>query len=401
MEHGASARAHFQNAKGAALTLSNTLVKRLPHDTVECPVIDTRLRVQVSRETVVHNVSPFEIEQGIPAHTQKNGPRLAWLLWLVPIPLVWWVLNTVPLSEIVTLAQRLMPVEVVALLVINAVVLLTFTARWWIVLRAMGQRLSFLPLTAYRLASFAVSYFTPGPQFGGEPVQVLMLRRHHSVPVSTGVASVTLEKTIELIVNGLVMFVAAVLVFQSQLLPSFGMGGLVVSSFLVTIPVGILALMWAGLRPLSPLLMRFIPQTWQHHIGFQRFMQGVIDSEAEVIGFCRDYPRAILLAAGVSLISWAMVALEVAVALQVLGLHLPPSELLTLVLAARVAILLPSPGGLGAVEASQILVMQALGYDPALGVGVSLLIRGRDLIFGAAGLLIGLGAAHNPDTSNV
>jgi uncharacterized membrane protein YbhN (UPF0104 family) len=54
--------------------------------------------------------------------------------------------------------------------------------------------------------------------------------------------------------------------------------------------------------------------------------------------------------------------------------------------AARLAFLTPLPGGLGALEASQILALQALGFDPTLGISVSLLIRGRDLFFGMLGL---------------
>ena len=54
--------------------------------------------------------------------------------------------------------------------------------------------------------------------------------------------------------------------------------------------------------------------------------------------------------------------------------------------AARVAFLLPVPAGLGALEAGQVLAMQALGINPAVGIGLSLLIRSRDIIFGGLGL---------------
>jgi uncharacterized membrane protein YbhN (UPF0104 family) len=55
---------------------------------------------------------------------------------------------------------------------------------------------------------------------------------------------------------------------------------------------------------------------------------------------------------------------------------------------AQLAFLVPLPGGLGALEASQVLAMQLFGLSPALGLSLSLLIRARDVIFGGAGLIL-------------
>jgi uncharacterized membrane protein YbhN (UPF0104 family) len=53
--------------------------------------------------------------------------------------------------------------------------------------------------------------------------------------------------------------------------------------------------------------------------------------------------------------------------------------------AARLAFLTPLPSGLGALEASQVLAMQALGLEPTFGISISLLIRLRDILFGMVG----------------
>ena len=52
----------------------------------------------------------------------------------------------------------------------TAAVILAMTARWWIILRADNPGIPFWPLIRYRLAVFGLSYFTPGPQVGGEPL---------------------------------------------------------------------------------------------------------------------------------------------------------------------------------------------------------------------------------------
>jgi uncharacterized membrane protein YbhN (UPF0104 family) len=55
--------------------------------------------------------------------------------------------------------------------------------------------------------------------------------------------------------------------------------------------------------------------------------------------------------------------------------------------AARLSFLAPLPGGLGALEASQMLSLRLLGQPESLGIVIALLIRFRDILFGVIGLL--------------
>jgi uncharacterized membrane protein YbhN (UPF0104 family) len=55
-------------------------------------------------------------------------------------------------------------------------------------------------------------------------------------------------------------------------------------------------------------------------------------------------------------------------------------------LAARLALLLPLPAAVGALEASQIAAMSLLGFSPATGATLALLIRLRDVTLGIVGL---------------
>ena len=51
--------------------------------------------------------------------------------------------------------------------------------------------------------------------------------------------------------------------------------------------------------------------------------------------------------------------LDFALALRFIGLQLPLVEIVGALTIARIAFLVPTPGGLGALEASQMLAMQA------------------------------------------
>jgi hypothetical protein len=87
--------------------------------------------------------------------------------------------------------------QISLLLLINSLVIVSMTARWWLVVRAERPELPFLPLIGYRLAVFGLSYFTPGPQVGGEPLQIIYLCRYHGIGLARAVSSVILDKLLE------------------------------------------------------------------------------------------------------------------------------------------------------------------------------------------------------------
>jgi uncharacterized membrane protein YbhN (UPF0104 family) len=71
-----------------------------------------------------------------------------------------------------------------------------------------------------------------------------------------------------------------------------------------------------------------------------------------------------------------------------LGAHLSLAQNLAGLTSVLLAFILPLPGGLGALEASQVYALTAMGYAPAIGISVSLLIRARDLMNAGLGLLL-------------
>ncbi|NDJ34169.1 MAG: flippase-like domain-containing protein [Chloroflexi bacterium] len=321
---------------------------------------------------------------------------MSWLLWLLPLPLLWLAFCNISFGRLADLFTSLNALQVAALVGVNVLVLATFSARWWIVLLAQGTaRVSFVEVSAYRLVSFAVSFFTPGPQFGGEPLQVYFLNRSHDVPTGPALASVALEKTIELTINGLMMAAGAILVVRSELLPELGQTGVVLTLLLMVLPLGLLVLFWSGYRPFTPLI-GLLPESIRQAAVFEQAAAAVLNAEDEIIAFCQQRRGALILASLVTIASWVLFVVEYGFALSLFGLRLPLGQVVALVVAARLAFLVPAPGGLGAVEASQVFVMQALGYDPAIGLSLSLLIRVRDLLFGLAGLALGwaMGAQH-------
>ena len=110
------------------------------------------------------------------------------------------------------------------------------------------------------------------------------------------------------------------------------------------------------------------------------------DSEALMRRTMRHTPLSLVLAFVVTLLGWLLMIAEFWLMAAYLGAPLTPLQLILALTAARLAILLFLPGGLGALEASQIAAFSLAGLNPALGISVGLLIRARDVALGAAGL---------------
>lgn len=324
-------------------------------------------------------------------------------IFLLVVALLAWVLSQVPLRAAWLVLRRLSLEDVLALAALNGLVLVVLNGRWWLILRAQGYRLPFLILAGHRLAAFGVSYFTPGPHFGGEPLQVALVERQHGVPRATAVAAVTLDKLLELLVNFLFLALGVGLVLQQGFLGAWvGWETAVFPLLLLITTLLFLIATWRGQYPIARLL-RLLGRLplWQHPRwgnGYRRASALLQESERQATQFCQTAPLAVLGALLISVASWVLLIAEYALMLRFLDVSLTPVQTIAMLTAARVAYLLPMPSGLGALEAGQVFMLQLLGFAPAAAVGASLLIRLRDVLLGVLGLF--WAARHWPQSSS-
>lgn len=320
---------------------------------------------------------------------KRHLPSWTWVLWLVTPLAMWLAWRQVPLERVGEVLQGIKPWQLGLLAALNALILLLFNARWWLILRAQGYSLPYLRLTAYRLAGFAVSYLTPGTQFGGEPLQAALLHRRHRLPVSASIASVTLEKLLELLTN---FFFLSVLLLATMknlaILPDLRVNLVWPLLGLTSVPLVHLVLLRQGFRPFARLSAWLAG--WMRNPGFDRVYQLVLEAENQVGALCKNHLGILSLSFLFSFAGWGLAIFEHWLVYASLGLQLSMSQLVLLIAVMRLALLTPLPGGLGALEASQVLALQASGLDPAIGVGAVLWIRLRDLILAVVGAWLGM-----------
>lgn len=321
----------------------------------------------------------------------RPSPRQM-LIGAVILLLLWWVARTVSWRATWATLTNLQPTDLLWLAAANLAVFATFTARWWLFLRVQGHRIPYLQLIRYRLTAFGISYFTPGPHFGGEPYQVYIVAQRHAVPPTDGVAAVALDKLLEMLVN-FAFLAGGVLVlalFAQQVPPFLARQLTLYALLLLALPLLALTSLFLGRHPISGLLSAIIHRRRGGEAATTpHWLEALRRSETQAIWLCQTHPATVWTAIGFSVLSWLGVIGEFWLLTRLLELPLSFIDTIYALVAARVAILLPLPAALGALEAGQALAMTSLGLPPSYGASLALLIRARDVVTGLTGLLLG------------
>lgn len=334
------------------------------------------------------NTTSSPLSPASPEVTARSRPRYlrTLVLYLILLALLYFALRNAPFVEILEALDRLQLSQIGILLLINAGVILAMTARWWIILRAENPSIPFWPLVKYRLAAFGLSYFTPGPQVGGEPLQVVYLKQNHGLSFARATSAVIMDKLLEFLANFLLIGAGLTAALRVGLISQDGnraLGSLIPMAAILVWPVIHLVLLYRGRYPISGLL-----RAAGSMLGNAGWVRLIMVSERMAASFTRRKLPALLGALFFSILAWAGMALEYFLMADYLNTRLSFEQTLAALTAALFAFLLPLPGGLGALEASQVYSLTSMGYAPAIGISLSLIMRARDILNGGLGLLL-------------
>jgi uncharacterized membrane protein YbhN (UPF0104 family) len=205
---------------------------------------------------------------------------------------------------------------------------------------------------------------------------------------------------LELLSNFAFLVMGVAIILQWQVFPGIvGQKTILFALLLPTLIIGFLVAIWAGRHPVSGLWQvvgQFFTGKRVRLAGsVSSIYQTIKNSEDQAAHFCQQYPLIMGQAMAVSGIIWISIIGEYWLATYILGLQLTPIQIISLLTATRIAFLLPLPGGLGALEAGQVLAFSAMGLDPTIGISLSLLIRARDIVVGGIGLWLGGMTLHS------
>jgi uncharacterized protein (TIRG00374 family) len=314
--------------------------------------------------------------------TQNNTGPVRVLLVIVLGCLLYFALRNAPLIEIGGTLRKLQLWQILVLLGLNTVIYVLIALRWWLIVHVENKTISFLPLLAIRVAVFGVSYFTLGPQVGGEPLQVLYLQRNYGMTYTRATSTVVMDKLLEFLANFVLLGIGLTAIIQAGIFSTNGYGSLASLGGLIVLllwpPIHII-LLYHGKYPISKVLRKFSNNKIVRFIAASERMAGT---------FCRRHLGSLLSAIFVSLLAAFGMVVEFFCITLFLGIHLSFWQTIAAWTAGWLAFLVPLPGGLGALEASQVFALGAFGISAVSAIGVTLLIRARDLLIGGLGLLL-------------
>lgn len=300
--------------------------------------------------------------------------------------LLYFALRNAPLNEIWNTLRQLRMWQIAALIALNLFIYSLITLRWWIIVRAENAHVAYFPLLLVRIAVFGVSYFTLGPHVGGEPLQVFYLQRKYKFTYMHATASVILDKLLELLANFFLLSLGLTAIVQAGIFSENGGSSWLSLSGLVLLcawpPVHIL-LLYKQKYPLSAIL-RGIPFIKKD----SKPMRFIAASERLAGTFCRRHLPSLLLAIAVSLCAGVGMVTEFALIVNFLHIQLPFWQTVAAWTAGWLSLLAPLPGGLGALEASQVFALGLFGIAASTAIGVTLIMRGRDVLIGGIGLVL-------------
>lgn len=154
---------------------------------------------------------------------------------------------------------------------------------------------------------------------------------------------------------------------------------------LLMIPFLLFAMLAGGILPATWLLER-----WRRAPRLIRSLGSAIAvAEGHSAALIRQRFIAIVALFFYSLAIWVAMVGEYWLSLHFLGVKANLSQTLLALTAARLAFLTPLPGGMGALEAAQVIAFQTIGLGAALGMSLSLLQRARDLFLALLGIVFG------------
>jgi glycosyltransferase 2 family protein len=308
--------------------------------------------------------------------------------------------------EVFTTLRQLDLVDVIVLVLVDLCILVTISARWWLLLSGFGHRLPFRRLIRYRTTVTGLSYITPGPQLGGEVLQVYYPVHDHDVPTAVALAVTSVDKTLEFLVNFTFMAVGTfVVLIGEHLIANLDTPAMLAVISLLLIPIVLVFSVARGNHPLSRIVIwvaRILPSRWRIRLrklpvlkslpNTARFEHAIFHTEELIEWLFRTRPWTLVLTVVVGYLALGLIILEFWLMTRALNLPITPGQAIGTLVLVYFSFLMPVPAGLGAMEASMVLAFSAFGYPPAQAISLGLLMRVRDLA--QAGIGLALGGIH-------
>ena len=265
----------------------------------------------------------------------------------------------------------------VLIFLLTLVIWFVSTIRFKRILDGMGYNLSVFTLWPIYLSGFAISFLMPMLILGGELFRAYVLRDRFDVPFQKGVASVVIERLLEVTVLFVIIVFGSIFFFLSVGLPSKELTYIATGTVLV----------------IAALLVAFYITSFKNKSIVKFFSRGthngnILELEQEVFNFFtlrnRRFWEGLMWSVIKNLTALARAWLLVIFLGKTLGL-LP---ILSILAFSYISMLIPIPAALGTHDAFQAFAFGALGVGSSTGAAFALVIRAVELLLAVIGIIL-------------
>lgn len=309
------------------------------------------------------------------------------LLWLIAMGLVSWTLTQLPLNELLNSIAGIARSKLAIWAAANIVIILIFNFRWWIFCRCLDIPIYFLQLLFIRQAGQTISFITPGPQFGGEPLQIYWLWHHGQVALHKALLALGMDRFFELWINFSILISGVALLMTSSANATADWGKILITLAGLAVLMSLIG--WALLKQPQWISRRVnnATQRWQSHRYLHHIQTQWNFLSEDLSRSLKHKKKYFVFTLLLSLIGWGGLLIELQLILWMAKANTDLIGFLLLFVAMRLALLLPLPGGIGTLEAAVFWVFHYLNLPMETTLSVIALMRLRDVavvVFGLA-----------------
>jgi glycosyltransferase 2 family protein len=290
-----------------------------------------------------------------------------------------YILMNTNFSEVVEFFQNTTFLLIALFVIVQILLMAVLTMRWAVILESQGhKRINLFRLNKYRVAGQAVSFFTPTAKMGGEGVKTKLMSKRESVPYSQALSSVVIDNAVDLTASGVFFFIGTIIVLLSI---TAGLATKIFLSGVVLLFLALLAIFNYRLFKGKPIIygvakklglfrMKIVRKVERDIMKFDKYLHDF---------YCKD-KKHFYYAMTLSFISWILMFLEYYIAGRMLGFNFSLWMIFLIVTLIGIAYLIPVPMALGTLEAGQISAFSILNISASAGIGLSFIVRAKDLL---------------------
>lgn len=290
------------------------------------------------------------------------------------------ILSKVSPWAIIKTFQHAKPAYVILFLLNSVMVMVVFTLRWLVIMRSQGHNVPFKNLFIYRICGYGIGAITPTAKTGGEPVRIMLLKRH-GINMKDRVFSVLTDKILETSANFIFFVIGLFLVIMKFAVPKKTEFILIVLLVVFAALIGIYYTRMLKGKHFFADTFKLLKLAKVKRMA--KYENRIIEMEKIMINYFEEHKLNFSLAFLLSMLGWVFTFGELKYALSIVGItQVSIAQIFIILSFLGIAFLIPIPLAIGSLEALQISTFKMMNFQSApAAVAMAFMIRVRDLLW--------------------